>query len=63
MNLGFMDRTILETNGSEAFQLAPITLAEAFFEVDKVTDPFSAGDRFDPANRADDLERLPDVHS
>jgi hypothetical protein len=30
--------------------------------VDKITNSFRAGDRFDPANCPDDLERLPDVH-
>ena len=63
VDLSFMDRTILDANGGQAFQLLPITLAETLFEVDKVTNPFSAGDRLDPANWTDDLKRLPDVHS
>ena len=56
MNLGFMHRTILKADGTKAFQLPPIAGAEALFEMDKIADSLSGGNRFDVTDRPDDLE-------
>jgi hypothetical protein len=56
VNLGFGKRTIRKEDRSKALQFSPSPITEAFFQMAKITDAVTDGDRLNLPDSTDQLE-------